>query len=129
METTEMNFEEYQRILSWFKTNKDISERIHKSGKNKFDKWWFVIKKGNDSYETFKEKLNKYHQIGFQIPDFNQKKDLQLISEPIDFKKHRNDILTCKSCGNILNLRNDPERARVIKVFHNVKFVNEIMDQ
>jgi hypothetical protein len=128
MESNEMNFTEYERILDWFITNKDISERIHKSGKNKLDKWWFVIKKGNDSYESFREKLNKYYQLGFQIPDFEKDKDLQLISEPIDFKKHNGDILTCRSCGNILDLSSDLERARAVKQFHNVKFVKVIAE-
>ena len=123
MESIEMNVIEYERILDWFMTNKDTSERIHKSGKNKMDKWWFVIKKGNDSYESFREKLNKYYQVGFQIPDFEKDKDLQLISEPIDFKKHSGDILTCRGCGNILDLSSDLERARAVKQFHNVKFV------
>ena len=128
MESNEMNVTEYERILDWFMTNKDTSERIHKSGKNKLDKWWFVIKRGNDSYESFREKLNKYYQVGFQIPDFDKEKDLQLIAEPIDFKKHSGDILTCKSCGNILDLSSDLERARAVKQFHNVKFVKETVE-
>lgn len=128
MESNEMNITEYERILDWFMTNKDTSERIHKSGKNKLDKWWFVIKKGNDSYETFREKLNKYYKVGFQIPDFEKDKDLQLISEPIDFKKHSGDILTCRSCGNILDLSSDLERARAVKQFHNVKFIKVIAE-
>jgi hypothetical protein len=86
------------------------------------DKWWFVIKKGNESYESFREKLNKYYQDGFQIPDFEIDKDLQLISEPIDLKEHSGDILTCRSCSNILDLSNDLERARAVKQFHNVRF-------
>lgn len=125
MESNEMNVTEYERILTWFITNKDTSERIHRSGKNRLDKWWFVIKRGNDSNEAFRQKLNKYYQVGFQIPDFEQDKDLQLISEPIDFKKHSGDILTCRSCGNILDLSSDLEKARAVKQFHNVKFVKE----
>lgn len=122
METNEMNIQEYQRVLDWFIANEATSERIHNRGKNKFGKWWFVIKRGKDNYETFKQKLNKYYQLGFQIPDLQKEKDLQLISEPIDFKKHSGDILTCKSCGNILDLSSDLERARAIKHFHNVRF-------
>ncbi|MBV6510545.1 MAG: hypothetical protein FMNOHCHN_00020 [Ignavibacteriaceae bacterium] len=122
MESNEANFDEYHRILNWFVTNKDNSKRIHKSGKNRRDKWWFTIRRGNDTMEEFRKKLTKYHQVGFQIPDFDSDKDLQLISEPIDFMKHSGDILTCKSCGNILDLSNDPERARAVKQFHKVKF-------
>ncbi|MFN8438124.1 MAG: cold shock domain-containing protein [Cytophagales bacterium] len=39
MEANETNIEEYNRILNWFIENKDKSDRIHKSGKNKRDKW------------------------------------------------------------------------------------------
>ncbi|KAA9037163.1 cold shock domain-containing protein [Ginsengibacter hankyongi] len=123
MESNEINIEEYERILNWFMINKDKSKHVHKSGKNKLDKWWFVIKRGNDTYESFREKLNKYHKVGFQIPDFEQDKDLQLISEPIDFKKHKGEILTCRTCGNILDLSNDLEKARAVKQFHNVRFL------
>jgi len=123
MESNEINIQEYERILNWFMTNKDKSKRIHKSGKNKLGKWWFVIKKGNDTYESFREKLNKYYQVGFQIPDFEQDKDLQLIAEPNDFKKHSSEIFTCRTCGNTLDLSNDLEKARAVKQFHNIMFV------
>lgn len=125
MESNEASIEEYNRILNWFITNKDTSKRIHKSGKNKKDKWWFTIRRDNDTMEEFRKKLTKYHQVGFQIPDFESDKNLQLISEPIDFKKHNSNILTCKSCGNILDLSNDLEKARAVKQFHNVRFVKE----
>lgn len=125
MESKDMNVTEYERILKWFMDNKDTSERIHKSGKNKLDKWWFVIKRGNESYEAFRKKLKKYFEVGFQIPDYDKDKDLQLISEPIDFKKHSGDILTCKNCGNTIDLSNDLEKARAVKQFHNIKFARE----
>lgn len=128
MEANEANIDEYNRILNWFVTNKDKSERIHKSRKNEKDKWWFTIRRGNDSMEEFRKKLTKYHQLGFKIPDFENDKDLQLISEPIDFKKHSKDILTCKTCGNILDLSNDLEKARAVKKFHNVRFVAETVE-
>lgn len=128
MESNEMNIEEYERILNWFVTNKDKSKRIYKSGKNKKDKWWFTIRRDNDPMEEFRKKLTKYRQVGFQIPDFEKDKDLQLISEPIDFKRHSKDILTCKTCGNILDLSNDLEKARAVKNFHNVRFVKETVE-
>lgn len=128
MESNETNIEEYERILNWFITNKDKSERIYKSGKNKKDKWWFTIRRGNDTMGEFRKKLTKYHLVGFQIPDFEKDKDLQLISEPIDLKKHSKEILTCKTCGNILDLSNDLEKARAVKKFHNVKFVAETIE-
>jgi hypothetical protein len=128
MITNETNIEEYNRILNWFIENKDKSDRIHKSGKNKRDKWWFTIRRGNDSMEEFRKKLTKYHQLGFQIPDFENDKDLQLISEPIDFKRHSKDILSCKTCGNILDLSNDLEKAWAVKKFHKVRFVAETVE-
>jgi len=123
MESNEANKEEYERILNWFVLNKDKSKRIHKSGKTKKDKWWFTINRGNDSIQEFRKKLTKYHQVGFQIPDIEEDKNFQLIFEPIDFKKHSKDILTCKNCGCILDLSNDLAKARAIKKFHKVKFV------
>ena len=124
MESNEINSEEYRRILDWFIENKDRSDNIHKSGKSKHDKWWFAIRRGSMSPELFREKLTKYYQLGFKIPDYDQEKDMQLISEPFDIKKHSSDILTCKSCGNTLDLSSDFERARAIRSFHNVRFVN-----
>ncbi len=127
MKENETNIEEYNRILNWFIENKDKSERIHKSGKNKRDKWWFTIRRGNDSMEEFRKKLTKYHKLSFQIPDFEYDKDLQLISEPIDIIRQSKDILTCKTCGNILDLSNDLEKARAVKKFHTVRFVAETL--
>jgi hypothetical protein len=123
MESNELNIIEYQRILNWFTNHTDKPDKIHKSGKNKFDKWWFVIKKGNETSESFKKKLTKYSQLGFKIPDLEYEKDLQLISEPIDLEKQIREILTCRTCGNILDLSNDLEKARAVKQFHNVKFL------
>jgi len=128
MDANETKIEEYNRILNWFITNKDQSYRIHKSGKNRRDKWWFTIRRGNDTMEEFRKNLTKYHQLGFYIPGFENDKDLQLISEPIDLKKHIKDILTCKACGNILDLSNDLEKARAVKKFHNVRFVEATVE-
>lgn len=125
MQSNVMNITEYERILAWFITNKDSSERIHRSGKNRLGKWWFVIKRGSDSYDEFRQKLIKYYQVGFQIPDFEQDKDMQLISQPIDFEKHSGDVLTCRNCGHILDLSIDPEKSRAVKQFHNIKFVKD----
>lgn len=125
METNSTDVVQFERILNWFIDNKEKSERVYKFGQNKFKKWWFVLKRGNDSYEKFKEKLTKYYQVGFQIPDFDKDKELQLISEPIDFKKHSGDILTCKTCGHSIDLTSDLEKARAIKTFHKVKFAKD----
>jgi hypothetical protein len=128
MDWNESNEEQFQNILNWFIANKDKSNRIHKYGKNKKGKWWFTIKRGNDSVDEFRKKLTKYNQLGFRIPDFEKEKDLQLISEPIEYKKQNKDILTCKTCGNVLDLSNDPEKAIAVKKFHNLKFVKDIIE-
>jgi hypothetical protein len=63
--------------------------------------------------------------LGFQIPNIEENRDIQLISEPNDFKKHNSEILTCKVCDNILDLSNDLERAATVKTFHNVRYVKQ----
>lgn len=62
-------------------------------------------------------------QIGFNVPNLAEYKDLQIISEPINIKKHKNTLLICKTCVNELNLSKDPEKSRAIKEYHIVKFV------
>jgi cold shock CspA family protein len=126
MEENGVHGEEYSRILQWFIDKKDKSERIHKSGTNKLGKWWFVLRRGNESFETFKQKLNKYCQVGFQIPDLDKNKDLQLISEPIDFNRRNGNIFICKNCHHMLDISSDFEKAKAIKKFHNVRFVSEV---
>jgi hypothetical protein len=125
MESSEFNEEEYNKILNQFISIRNTSSRISRSGKNKFGKWWFLIKRENEEYEVFRQKLNKYYQLGFQIPDLHQDKELQLISEPLDYQQHRSEILNCKFCNNTLDLSNDLEKAWTIKHFHNVRFVRQ----
>ena len=125
MVSYEMNLPEYQKILDWFIEYKDRSANIRKSGKNKYDKWWFLISRRDMSHDIFKKRLNKYFQLGFQIPDIDTDKEIQLISEPKDFTKHFIEILTCRSCGNTLDLSNDFERARAIRSFHSIRFIKE----
>ena len=127
METNSTDIIEFEKILKWFIENKDKSQFIDKSGKNKFDKWWFKLVKGNLSYKQFKERLSKYLKIGFNLPDFDIEidKDYQLIAEPITFKNESSDILSCKTCGHTIDLTNDPEKARAIKSFHKIKFAKE----
>ncbi len=124
MDTINVNSEQYNKILSWFKLNKDKSNLIYKSGKNK-DRWWFTIRQGDDNFEEFRKKLTNILLAGLYIPDYNVDKELQLIAEPKNIKDQVDNILKCKSCSNILDLSNDYEKARAIKKFHNVRFVQE----
>jgi hypothetical protein len=126
MVANETNIEEFNKVLNWFIDNKDKSSRINKSGKNKFDKWWFSIRRGPETMEKFNERLIRYYKLGFQIPDLTLNKEFQLISEPVNHKKKNEESLVCKSCGNILDLSNDIEKARAVKTFHNKIFMNEI---
>jgi hypothetical protein len=112
----------YERILSWFVASKDTSVRIFKSGQNKSGKWWFLVRKGEDTEQAFKVKLNYYAKIGFQIPDLSIEKDLQLIAEPGSLKKQNGDTFTCKSCGHTLDLSSNIGKSNKIKGFHTVKF-------
>lgn len=116
------NSAEYQRILNWFIENKDNKNHIHKSGKNRNNRWWFLIKRGTRSYEDFRQKLTKYAEIGFHIPDYEIDKDFQLISEPIHHLAHTNHLFICSSCGNTLNLLSDPEKAAAIKKYNTIIF-------
>lgn len=126
MKKNDLNILEYNKVLKWFITNKDTSEHILKSGTNKKGKWWFTIGRGRDSMEKFKQNLIKFQKLGFQIPDIENDKNIQLISEPIDLKKHTNDILSCSYCDNILDLTNDAEKSRAVKKFHYVSFAKDV---
>lgn len=121
MNALKRNQEEYQKILNWFIDNKDKSKHIEKSGQNKFGKYWFILKKLGDE-NMFRNKLKRYLQLGFQIPDFNKKKEKYLISEPMDYGKHSDNILVCESCGNTLDVDSDPRKSIAIKKYHTEKF-------
>jgi len=122
MESSSNQKGEYKELLDWLIKNKDTSHRIHKSGINRYknlDKWWFVLKKGKESYLEFRDRLIKYSQLGFQIPDLDEDKDYQLISEPRMYF----ELFTCRNCHNTLDLSNDLERAWTMKHFHNAVFI------
>jgi len=122
MSTVKSNSSNFNEVLNWFITNKDTSPYIKKYGVNKFDKKWFIFYQNNMPDDLYSSKLKKYLSFGFQIPDINKKKQSQLISEPINFTEHNNNILVCESCVNIIDLSNDHEKSTAIKYFHDEFF-------
>lgn len=123
MEKVELIIDKYNRLLDWFKSQRGIQHSIvHKSGQNK-GRWWFTIKKREGlTYEDYRGILTKILKIGFQVPDIETDKYFQLIHEPINIEKRKEEILTCTSCGHFLDLTIDLEKASAIKNFHFVKF-------
>jgi hypothetical protein len=130
MESNENRKDEYNKVLNWFISQKENKKHIANFGQRPNDnKWWFRLMKNNLNQEEFNKKLRNLVSIGFNIPNFNEEHlSIQFIAEPNDFKNHNSDILTCNSCGNILDLSNDLERARAVKKFHNVRFVAETVE-
>jgi len=122
MEPNKPNPEFYNKVLSWFISNRENSSYIGKSGKNKLGKWWFSFLRGNLTKEIYRIKLNEYRNIGFQVPNINENRDNQLISEPINHTKQIDNIFTCIKCGNILDLNIDYEQAHAVKQYHILKF-------
>lgn len=125
MESNEIDNEKFQKTLNWLISNKENSKHILKSGVTKNNKNWFRFAKADLSAEEYNSKLHSLLSLGFQIPNIDENRDIQLISEPNDFKKHNSEILTCKVCDNILDLSNDLERAATVKTFHNVRYVKQ----
>jgi len=125
MESNEIDNEKFQKALNWLVNNKENSRHIVKSGLTKNNKNWFRFAKAELSTEDYRLKLHSLLSLGFQIPNIDENRDVQLISEPNDFKKHNSEILTCKVCDNILDLSNDLERASTMKTFHNVRYVKQ----
>lgn len=128
MESNEIDNEKFQKALNWLISNKENSKHIIKSGVTKNNKNWFRFAKADLSTEEYNAKLHNLLSLGFQIPNIEENRDIQLISEPNDFKKHNSEILTCKVCNNILDLSNDLERAATVKTFHNVRYVKQITE-
>lgn len=125
MESKEADIVEFQNTLNWFINNRENSKYIIKSGLTKNNKNWFRFAKADLSTEEFNSKLHKLLSLGFQIPNIDENRDVQLVSEPNDFKKHNSEILTCKVCDNILDLSSDVEKSASIKYFHNVRYVKQ----
>ena len=128
MGSNEIDNEKFQKVLNWLITNKENSKHIIKSGVNKNNKNWFRFAKADLSSVEYNSKLHSLLSLGFQIPNIEENRDIQLISEPNDFKKRNSEILTCKVCSNILDLSSDLERAATVKNFHNVRYVKQTIE-
>ena len=123
MEENKVNIDEFNKALDWFVKNKNNSKYITKSGISKNNKNWFLFAKADMPIEKYNSKLNNLLVLGFSIPNIDENRIVQLISEPIDFKKHNSEILVCKNCKNTLDLSIDREKSIAIKYFHNVRYV------
>jgi hypothetical protein len=122
MSSNEIDNEKFQKALNWLIRNKMNSIYILSSGVTKNNKNWFRFAKANLTSEEYNSKLRNLLSLGFQIPNIDENKDVQLISEPNDLIKHNSEILTCKVCDNILDISNDLERAATFKTFHNILY-------
>ena len=122
MEENQVNIDEFNKVLGWFVKNKNNSKNITKSGISKNNKNWFLFAKADLSIENYNSKLNNLLGLGFSIPNIDENRTVQLISEPIDFKKHNSEILVCKGCKNTLDLSIDREKSTAIKYFHNARY-------
>ena len=85
MESKKGDVVEYERILNWFINNIGKSPRIRKGEKNIYG-WWFIVERGQESYEKFREKLDKYLKLGFRVPGLGENKN-SLYSGVIKFEK------------------------------------------
>lgn len=121
MEANTVDMELYQKSLDWLIRNANKPNTvIIKTGKTKQNKHWFRYKKLDDvSQEEYCGKLKNLLKLGFHIPDYDEKKDVHLISEPAHLDRRNSDILTCGHCNHILDISNDLERQYAIKKFHN----------
>lgn len=118
MNTFEPKIEEFKRILDWFVKNKESSNQIVKYGKNKFGKWWFRLRAKDGNLDAFIEKIQLYRRIGFNVPELEEGKEFQLVSEPINFSDKKINELECNQCGNKIDLNEFPEKRYVMKGYH-----------
>jgi hypothetical protein len=114
---------EYERILNWFIKNEKLSDRIDKSGQNSSTGLrWFTLKKGEDSDIEFKKRLTKCLKAGFKIPNFDKNFKNQLICEVAKPTKVSENVINCNTCGHIIDLTTNKEKAHAFKKYHNVFF-------
>lgn len=123
MKSIVSNTEYYKKVLSWLIENRNSHKRIYKSGQNN-GRWWFVLRRGNEDPDAWNTRLIKYHHSGFNIPDLSERKDFHLVSEPINYTTHVENILKCNACENVIDLNLDNERALVLKSYHNDFFTD-----
>lgn len=121
MEANTVDMALYLISLDWLIRNANKPNTgIIKTGKTKQNRHWFRYKKIDDlSQEEYCGKLKNLLKLGFHIPDYDEKKDIHLISEPAHLDRRNSDILTCGHCNHILDISNDLERKYAIKKYHN----------
>lgn len=125
MDKNEQNEAEYDKVLKWFMDNRANEDYIAKSGQTKKGKWWFRFKKHNLNHDEFYQKLTNLLKLGFHIPNFEEyERKVQLVSEGDSNKESEAEVLVCsnKSCGHIVDLSTDLEKAWIIKRYHNVRY-------
>lgn len=122
MGTKNADIEGFNNVLRWFVENKDKSPYIKKSGKTINNKNWFMFARHDQQQEEYNSKLKYYLSLGFQIPNIDENRSFQLISEPNNYENHNSGILSCNFCSNILDLANDTEQASAIRYFYKAYF-------
>ncbi|TDE01133.1 head-tail connector protein [Flavobacterium hiemivividum] len=121
-----VNSDLYVKQLNWFIEHKDKHVNITKYGQRpKDNKWWFIWRRGQFSYDEYRNHLEGLIKSGFNIPDFNDKmKDSQLIAEPFEETKFSSGTtFVCPECDNRFDLNTfNFTRKNAIQSFHNVLF-------
>lgn len=121
-EVLEKSREQYTKIFNWFESNKTSHRIIGKSGINKLNKNWWMLKKNNWSTEEFEEKLKNLNKIGFEIPQISEEKEQYLVSGYKDINKSLG--LTCSSCSFEIDFNANKDRAYSILKYHD--FLNKV---
>jgi hypothetical protein len=112
-------------VIDFFKNASSNAQIVAGSGQRQKDGgWWFRFAKGQLSEEQYAKKLHNLAVYGFSIPKIDDKSLLiQLISEPfLDEKEDKLIICSNSKCGKSINLKDNFERTRAIKVFHSKIF-------
>ena len=119
MESNQLNIDEHKRVLDWFIKNRENGYFFDKWGQKNNGKYWFRFKNAyNLSWENFRLKLQGLMDIGFDVPNIDEKRSIQLVSEPNKLIPRNKIILACKKCETTFDLSTDPEKAAAIRYFH-----------
>lgn len=97
----EFKKEKYLKALLWLNENKENSNIISKYGPIKDGGKWFLLKSSFfKSKKEFKQKLANLRSFGFEVPNIDKDRDMQLVGT--NFKGINN--FKCSRCGHTLNL-------------------------
>ncbi|MBP6234870.1 MAG: hypothetical protein KA270_00970 [Saprospiraceae bacterium] len=113
-----VKIEKYEEILTWLENNKDNREYIRKYGLNNSGKKYFVLSRGKYGESDFKNILNGYHALGFNIPDLSQDKPFQLVSEPFKVPSQPRNIWKCSTCNHSVDFDDDKEQKQIFMKYH-----------